>query len=114
MSTRPRTHGSPSTSPGPAPSGGQRPAQGRNSRGRQAFGALGIIALAGLPLGLSACGSASQVIGCAQYATQAASLAADISQATQDQDQAKLQELTTRLQSLVDEASKAGCADIGN
>ena len=72
------------------------------------------IAAVALALGLSACGGASQVIGCAQYATQAASLAADISKATQDKDEAALQDLTTRLQALVDEATKAGCADIGN
>ena len=71
-------------------------------------------AAATIALGLSACGSASQVIGCAQYATQAASLASDISQATSDQDQAKLQDLTAQLQALVDEATKAGCTDLGN
>ena len=75
---------------------------------------VAMTAAALLGLGISACGSASQVIGCAQYATQAASLAAEISQATQENDQAKIQDATTRLQALVDEATKAGCADIGN
>lgn len=81
---------------------------------RGARGLVGASLAVSLGLALAACGGASQVIGCAQYATKAASLAADIGQATSDQDQARLQDLTTQLQALVDEATKAGCADIGN